>query len=80
MKSGFECKKERYKHRQKIFAPFEFDFFRVLLKFAIKIRLLIFKFKSHFRLQMSKHVYSSFSVLLLNTFLYLIDWRYLLLH
>jgi len=37
LKSGLKCKKERYKHKQKIFASLEFDYFRVQLKFACRI-------------------------------------------
>jgi len=38
LKFGFLCKKERYEHRRKIFASFEFHFFRGQLEFAFRIR------------------------------------------
>jgi len=38
LKFGFKCKKERKKQRRKLFASLEFDFFRVQLKLALRIR------------------------------------------
>jgi len=38
---AFGAKKERYKHRRKIFTSLEFDFFRVQLKFVFRIQLSV---------------------------------------
>jgi len=38
LKSGFKSKKETYKQRQKNFCFAQFDFFRVQLKFALRIQ------------------------------------------
>jgi len=40
LKSGVRCKKERYEYRRKFIASLEFEFFRVQLKFAFRIRPL----------------------------------------
>jgi len=37
LKSGFKCKKAKYKHGQFFFISLEFDFFRVPLKYAFRI-------------------------------------------
>jgi len=42
-KSGFRCKKER--NTDEFFASLEFDIFRVQLKFALRIRLLVLLFQ-----------------------------------
>jgi len=55
LKSGFKCKKEWYKHRRIFFASLEFDFCRVQLKFAFRIR-----FSSFISFQLDVYYYCTF--------------------
>jgi len=49
LKSGFKGKKERHKLRRKFFTSLKFDFFRVQLKFAFRIRRMLFAYSVFFR-------------------------------
>jgi len=46
LKSGFNAKKKDINTNENFFASLEFDYFRVQLKFAFRIRLLVYTLKN----------------------------------